>query len=156
MTFSLKTLLAITALLAFVANVFWKWGPLSASVVLLIVMGVVLYWEARWRQLFTTPDGAIWWGGLLMWFSAFPPYAYGPMGGTVKQIDLLRNIDLSWIGIGWLLNLSGMCLGAVLAALAFVAIVVDPNRFISQLRFISVAIILCAIATGNIIVPLVL
>lgn len=68
-----------------------------------------------------------------MWFSAFLTYAYGPMGGEVKQAALLRNIDLSWLGIWWLLSSSGIFLGATIATLAAIAIAVEPARFISQL-----------------------
>src|SRR6476469_8621476 len=104
---------------------------LQASVVVVIALGLVVCWNKGWRRVFTTPDGAIWWGGLLMWFSAFLTYAFGPMGGAVKQSDLLRNVDFSWIGIGWLLTLSDIFLGAFIAALAFIAMVGDSTRFIS-------------------------
>ena len=73
-------------------------------------LGFANYLNERWRRIFTTPDGAIFWGGLLVWFSAFLTYAYGPMGGRLTQIDFLRNVDFSWLGIGWLLSLSGVFL----------------------------------------------
>jgi hypothetical protein len=150
--FSLRTLMIGVTLLACLLAIWKKWGLLPASVVLVTILALMLCSTGRWRQVFSTVDGTIWWGGLLMWFSAFLTFAYGPMGGEIKQAALLLNVDLSWLGIGWLLSLSGIFWGATVATLAVIAIAVDSTRFTSQLRYIAVAIWLVTVATGNIIV----
>ena len=94
--FSLRTLMIGVTLLACLLAIWKKWGLLPASVVLVTILALMLCWTGRWRQVFSTADGIIWWGGLLMWFSAFLTFAYGPMGGELTQAGLLRYVDLSW------------------------------------------------------------
>jgi hypothetical protein len=134
--FSLRTLMIGVTLLACLLAIWKKWGLLPASVVFVTILALMLCSTGRWRKVFSTVDGTIWWGGLLMWFSAFLTSAYGPMGGEVKQAGLLRNVDLSWLGIGWLLSLSGIFWGATVATLAVIAIAVDSTRL--ALPFLSV------------------
>lgn len=148
----IDTLTTVATLSAIVAISLWKWGLFPASAIVVIALWYVAYRRRRWRRLFTTADGAIFWGGLLVWFSAFLTYNYAPMGGRVTQFDLLRNVAFSLTGIGWLLTLSGIFLGAFFSALAFIDIVIDSNKSISQVRYISVALLLFAIAAGSIIV----
>jgi hypothetical protein len=139
-------------LLACLLAIWKKWGLLPASVVFFTILALMLCSTGRWRKVFSTVDGTIWWGGLLMWFSAFLTFGYGPMGGEITQAGFLRNVDLSWLGIWWLLSLSGIFWGATVATLAAIAIAVDATRFISKLRYIAVAIWLFTVATGIIVV----
>jgi hypothetical protein len=102
--------------------------------------------------VFSTVEGTVGWGGLLMWFSAFFTLAYGPMGGELTQAGLLRySVDFSWLGIASLLSLSGIFWGVTIATLAALAIALDSTRF-SEFRYIAVAVWLVTVATGNTIV----
>jgi hypothetical protein len=151
--FSLRTLMIGVTLQACLLAIWKKWGLLPASVVHFTILALMLCWTGRWRQLFSTGDGVIWWGGLLIWFSAFLTLAYGPMGGELTQAGLLHyNVDLSWLGIAFLLWLSGIFWGATVATLAAIAIASESIRFISQLRYVAIALWLVTVAAGNIIV----
>jgi hypothetical protein len=151
--FSLRSLMIGVTLLACLLAIWKKWGLLPASVVFFTVVALMLCSTRRWRKVFSTVDGTIWWGGLLMWFSAFLTFAYGPMGGELTQAGLLHyNVDLSWLGIAFLLWLSGIFWGATVATLAAIAIALDSTRFITQLRYVAIALWLVTVAAGNIIV----
>jgi hypothetical protein len=149
---TIKVLLTVVAGLLLAAIAIWKWRLLPGSVVFFVILTLMLCSAGRWRQVFTTVDGTIWWGGLLMWFSAFPRYAYGPMGVELTQADRLRNVDLSWVGIWWLILSSGIFWGATVATLAAISIAADSTRFISKLRYFAVAIWLVTVSTGSNIV----
>lgn len=152
--FSLRALMIGVTLLACLLAICKEWGLLPASVVHFSVLALVLCWTGRWRQLLSTADGVIWWGGLLIWFSAFPTFAYGPMGGELTQAALLHNVDLSWLGIGMLLLLSGIFLGVAIATLAAMAMALDSSKSISQFRYVALTMWLVAVAAGYIIVLL--
>jgi hypothetical protein len=155
--FSLRTLMIGVTLLACLLAIWKKWGLLPASVVFFTSLALMLCWTRRWRQVFSTADGTVWWGGLLMWFSAFFTLAYGPMGVELTQAGRLRySVDFSWLGIACLLTWLGIFWGATVATLAAIAIAVDATRFISQLKYVALALWLLTVAAGNfILLPIV-
>ncbi len=151
--FSLRSLMIGVTLLACLLAIWKKWGLLPASIVFFTVVALMLCSTRRWRRVFSAVDGTIWWGGLLIWFSAFLTLIDGPMGGELTQAGLLHyNVDFSWLGIACLLTWSGIFWGATVATLAAIAIAVDSTRFISQLRYVALALWLVTVAAGNFIV----
>lgn len=151
--FGLRTLIAL-AVLALAAGFYRFTGGVGASVVIISLMILYATRISRFGDLIATEDGVIWCGGILSWLATFCTFTYGPMGAEVSLYSLMRNIDISLTGLGWLVTVSPALFAVLTAILAFVSIASGGNAQIVKVRSASICLFIFAITALKIIVSI--
>lgn len=144
-------LLAVTAV-AVIAGAVRLLGGLGGSLVAVGTMIAAAAWKRRLGELFTTADGVIWMGGVVLWLAAFVRFTYGPWGVELTFAGFAEYAGPSWDGIGTMVVITAPAsLGVVLAATALFGALYGGTPTLQRMRVRTIGAAIVAISAIHIV-----
>ena len=146
--FKLRGMLLLTTAVSIVLGIGKHLGMPAMTFVLIGLLAAFAVLNSRWKYLLASDYGIIWWGAATASLSVFFTVTYGPMGGAIKYLLLLGNIDFSWLGLACASELSSFFAAPLVGLGALAALTYQSSNTVSRCRLgIVIATILLVTIT---------